>query len=516
MDKDYYSDKTIDKFIKEKLCDNNPTLYSYYLKNDGPKFRKNLPSTQKYQKTLKQVVSTIVTDAIRDLILDIIGQLAVFLKPMGDLIISGGEAFNTYFDKEDRIITSDIDTKFVPHFVDSRGKVISPRTPTFFKYLQVTKLLLWNKLGALAKKYQEKLYDRIRQIVEKSKIGKLLKIKVPPMSKNEKNPWVISRRYSLLKKKRANFSKTKPSPENVLIDVELFALDMNLKYYSPEDGYDVYNIGGILDIAFMRPGELGHNIINSRERGLTYRNPLTGKFTYNKNILIASPKFLVEDLFLMKSLELRPNKVRKDRERLTSFAKKVLKVPNIKHTASTIELYKKSIKKINELKSYNTQPRPPLTQAHIKKAQAINPSQYKNYTTPTNATNLLRNYINYSNTPKSKFIKTSGEYRFNLKTQKWVKNTNQGYIKNERKYRLNKSPKDFYIDPPTFNFKEVLYGYNPARNKGSNKLFHKAAMIPFTRPFLEIKKMPPPSAWVPHNKKKNGTWNGLLKINIKE
>mgnify|MGYP006897443883 CR=1 FL=1 len=35
---------------------------------------------------------------------------------MGDIVISGGEAFNIYFDRDSRVITSDIDTKFVPRF----------------------------------------------------------------------------------------------------------------------------------------------------------------------------------------------------------------------------------------------------------------------------------------------------------------------------------------------------------------------------------------------------------------
>jgi hypothetical protein len=36
------------------------------------------------------------------------------MKNMGDLIVSGGEAFNLYVEYNNRIITTDIDAKFVP------------------------------------------------------------------------------------------------------------------------------------------------------------------------------------------------------------------------------------------------------------------------------------------------------------------------------------------------------------------------------------------------------------------
>jgi hypothetical protein len=65
------------------------------------------------------------------------------MKSMGDIIISGGEAFNMYMDFKDRIITSDIDAKFVPKI---------PTDAKYFGKLQAIKLIMWDKLGKIAKK----------------------------------------------------------------------------------------------------------------------------------------------------------------------------------------------------------------------------------------------------------------------------------------------------------------------------------------------------------------------------
>jgi hypothetical protein len=40
------------------------------------------------------------------------------------------------------------------------------------------------------------------------------------------------------------------------------------------------NLGGILDIAFMRPNEFGYEVIQTRKKGVTYRNQTTNKTGY--------------------------------------------------------------------------------------------------------------------------------------------------------------------------------------------------------------------------------------------
>ena len=149
MDENYYSEKTRKSFIKTNLCKDDSTLLRYYENTDVVKFRKRLIKLSD-DSSIEQVVYTFVTDSIRDVIYDIIGKLTVFMRPMGDMVISGGEAFNIYFDKSNRIITSDIDTKFVPTF-----------TENIFRNIQVSKILLWDKLGKVSKSFENLISKRI-------------------------------------------------------------------------------------------------------------------------------------------------------------------------------------------------------------------------------------------------------------------------------------------------------------------------------------------------------------------
>lgn len=93
-----------------------------------------------------------VTDLSRDIILKTVSEITTYVQPMGDLIISGGEAYNYYVEKGDRIVTSDIDTKFVPRI---------PYDMKFFGKLQATKLLLWDKLGEICVKIQDVVRKRL-------------------------------------------------------------------------------------------------------------------------------------------------------------------------------------------------------------------------------------------------------------------------------------------------------------------------------------------------------------------
>ena len=149
MDEDYYSEKTVQKFIKKDMCQNDNVLYTYFQNGDVKKFRRRLQILKVDQKVLEQAVYVYITDSIRDIILSFVGKLTLKMKPMGDMVISGGEAFNVYFARDDRIITSDIDTKFVPRF-------LSPFDKKFFGLLQVCKLVLWNRLGKISEKFAEK------------------------------------------------------------------------------------------------------------------------------------------------------------------------------------------------------------------------------------------------------------------------------------------------------------------------------------------------------------------------
>jgi hypothetical protein len=160
------------------------------------------------------------------------GELTNFMASSGDLIVSGGEAFNMYVDFKDRIVTSDIDAKFVPRI---------PLNEKYFGKLQAVKLTLWNKLGEIAKRLNLRVKKRIMSMQKKhSKLFKFLGIGF-----KQSGPYV-TRRYSLIKKKKTT-NTNKPGKGDVFIDVELFALDLNIRFLSAKTGkIEDFNMGGIL------------------------------------------------------------------------------------------------------------------------------------------------------------------------------------------------------------------------------------------------------------------------------
>jgi hypothetical protein len=455
MDENYYSEKTRKNFIKTNLCKDDPTLLRYYENNEIVKFRKRLIKLSD-DSSIEQVVYTFVTDAIRDVIYDIVGKLTVFMRPMGDLVISGGEAFNIYFDKSNRIITSDIDTKFVPTF-----------TENIFRNIQVSKILLWDKLGKVSKSFENLISKRIKKFVETSKVGKILGIKIP-----SSGPYV-TRRYTLIKKNKQGNEKVQE--KNVLIDVEVFALDLKLKYFLPSDKkVTIRNLGGILDIALMRPGEIGYEVVFSREKGIFYRKFGTDDMIYNKNIMFADKKFLIEDVYIMNSLGLRPHKKKKDQKRIFTFAKKVLNLKNIKLSG---DIFEKVLKSIPKPKSRIIRRRtiPPKV---VELAKSLNPIKYESRTTPVEKSKkLLQGLKGTKGLNINGFKPTHSNYRFNLTSQKWVKDGRPSYIRNTYNYRPTNIPNKI---KETYKARDVLYGYNPIRNrKVSPKLIRSAALIQF-------------------------------------
>ena len=456
MDENYYSEKTRKDFIKTILCKDDPTLLRYYGNNEILKFRKRLAKLSD-DSSVEQVVYTFVTDAVRDVIYDIIGKLTVFMRPMGDLVISGGEAFNIYFDKNNRIITSDIDTKFVPTF-----------TENIFRNIQVSKILLWDKLGKVSESFESLISKRIKKFVETSKVGKLLGIKIPI------NGPYVTRRYTLIKKNKQRNNNT-VKEKNVLIDVEVFALDLKLRYFLPSDKkVTLRNLGGILDIAFMRPGEIGYEVVFSREKGLFYKKFGTNQMVYNKNILFADKKFLIEDLYIMDSLGLRPHKKNKDQKRIRAFAKKVLKLTNIPKSGN---IFEKVLKSIPKPKTRSIRRRT-IPHQYIELAKKINPVRYESRTTPVEKSKkLLLGLKGTKGINIPGFKPTVSDYRFNLTSQKWVKNGRPSYIRNTYNYRPTNIPNKI---KESYRARDILYGYNPVRNRHIHpKILKSAALIQF-------------------------------------
>ncbi len=455
MDTDYYSNPSVTDFVKRTLCQGDEKLFRHYKNGDVRKFRERL--SRKFgadeQKVLDQALYSSVTDCLRDIILETIGTLTEALKPAGDLIVSGGEAFNMYFERDQRIITSDIDTKFIPV---KKG----------FKNLQAIKLKLWHLLGKLAKKLDVRIRNRLVKLLRPSRIGKFLGVSFP-----KKGPWV-TRRFTLIPKKRQVLTSSQVNPSDVLIDVELFALDLTLRYYSIEKKRVVpMTMGGILDIALMRPGEMGYEVGQDRNQGVVYLNKDTNKPVSDRRILYASKKFLVEDLYLMQKLGLRPNKLSKDRQRMYQFSKFILGVKNISSKDGLESIFKKSLRKLPHIsKQISTRGRKMFH--HV----AFDPLAYSKWTTKPSGKKMYQ-FIGIKtaqgiNVPG--YTRTSGPFRFSTVSRKWVLNTNKMYIKNEMSHR----PEGESKIPKNFRAFNSLYGYRANRNGPETLLLRRAAMIP--------------------------------------
>ena len=460
MDENIYSETTVSKFMNKNLFFGDPVLKKYFEQDDLKKFRNRVNRVHS-KESFEKMAYVVVTDAIRDIIYEVISELTVFLKPMGDIIISGGEAFNVYMDRKDKVITSDIDTKFAPRMKPDEK---------YFGKLQAVKLLLWNRLGVISKRINIRIRDRI--LSKKSKIGKFIGLRF-----DDTGPYV-TRRYSLIKKRKQS-NTNKPTKRNVFIDVELFALDLKIRWYSPEKKRIVpINLGGILDIAFMRPNEFGYEVIQTRKRGVTYRNQTTNKTIIDNRIYVAGKSFLIDDIYLMQKLGLRPEKREKDRQRMVKLARIITKKP-IKSTEPMEKILKlvhkvpkTPAKKILRIKSVN-----------IQKAKRVDPSKYAKYTTKPSKEKLSRQIVygldssvNTVNIPG--FRQSSGISRFNTNTLTWKPNTSHSYIKNEYDFRPNNNTQ--LNLPESVKMEETLYGFKPNRDKWVPKpILEKSAMIPF-------------------------------------
>lgn len=461
MDTEIYSEAVIHRFLKKNFFFNDPVLERYYETDNIVAFRKRIVRVYK-KESFEKIIYAFITDSVRDIIYKTVGELSEFLRPMGDLIISGGDAFNMYLERKDRIITSDIDTKFVPRIAYN---------DKYFGKLQAIKLLLWNKLGEIAKNINMQVKERVSKVA-KTKLGRFIGLGFA-----EKGPYV-TRRYILIKKKKTERS-AEPAKGDVFIDVELFALDLNVRHFSCEQGKIIQEVlGGILDIPFMRPGEFGFDVIETKKQGIVFKNKNTGEMVQDKRVYVAGKRFLFEDVYLMQKLGLRPEKKEKDRQRMYKLSKMIVKNANIQVTDSIDKIYEYTRNKITPGRPKSVK-RP--IRVNISRAAKINPFSYKEYTSQPKIDRLARQFVygiktSVPNMVIPGYTKTNGNQRFNINKQEWRKNTTKAYIKNEYTHRpisANKLPND--LDTTKF-----LYGYRPNRDMWVPKaIIKKASQIPF-------------------------------------
>jgi len=459
MDTEIYSEAVINRFLKKNLFFNDPTLERYYQTNNLAAFRKRVSRVHK-NESFEKLVYAIVTDSIRDIVLKTAAEVSEFLKPMGDLVISGGEAFNMYLDRKDRLITSDIDTKFIPRFAYN---------DKYFGKLQATKLLLWNKLGEISRRIGEKVKSRVSK---NTKLARFIGLNFAASG-----PYV-TRRYILIKKKKSQNRGAEPGKKDVFIDVELFALDLNVRYFSIEKGRITQEVlGGILDIPFMRPKEFGYEVIDSKKLGITYKNKDTGSIVHDKRLYVAGKRFLLDDVYLMQKLGLRPEKKEKDRQRMYKLAKMIGKSVNVRPTDDINTIYEHTHNRV-ETPKFRT---PRTGSVNMSQAARVNPLKYTEYTTKPKAERVSKQSVygvktSVPNINVPGYSKTHGNQRFNLNKQEWVKNTSPTYIRNQYNYR----PTTGKNIPNSLDTTKLLYGYNPVRDKWvPRSIIKKASMIPF-------------------------------------
>ena len=456
MDQNEYSAGVIDRFRMKKLFHNDPVLKKFYESDDVSRFRARMHRLHK-DKDFKDFVSVILTDILRYEIYAVIDELTEFLNPVGDMILSGGDAVNSYLEPTQRIMTLDIDTKFVPR--------IKPDTK-FFGKLQAIKLLLWNKLGEIAKRVNRRFTKLVQD--GRGKPGKFIGLGFA-----NAGPYV-TRRYTLIPKKKG----AKKGPDT-LADIELFTLDMKARVYSPKTGrIEPINMGGILDIAFMRPGEFGFEVGDDQIQALDIFK-ITGKYVIGKfdNIKLASKKFLIEDSYTMQKLGLRPpEKKEKDRRRMIKLAKLVTR-RKINANDSMVSIMKKvDITLVKKKKTHTTH-----KNISPRKAIKVNPKKYAKFTTTPDPEKLSKQYVHGVKASHNMgnlqgFSKTQSNMRFNIETNDWKKNTRPSYVRNEFNYR----PKRPLPLPEKVKLEETLYGFRPVRDSWVPKpIIRKSAMIPF-------------------------------------
>lgn len=461
MDTRLYSLGTRDKFLNENVFFHDRRLKKYFTRNqagDLKKYRQRLHSEFK-DKDLEKAAYVLVTDTLRGIIIETMSEISTFLKPMGDLILSGGEAFNIHMDINNRVVTSDIDGKFAPTI---------PYNSQYFGKLQAIKLLLWNKMGEISKK----LNTRIKNAMERTEFKK--HAKYIGFGFGQKGPYV-TRRYTLIKKKKTR-TNNKPNKSDVFIDVELFALDLNARLFSPKTGkIEKFVVGGILDIPFMRPGEFGFDVAKSFKKGITYKKHGTNTNVRNQNIYVASREFLIEDIYLMQKLGLRPEKKSKDRMRMFRLGKLLNK--SITSNDSIETIFNKVKSKLKKVKTIRRR----VGTVSINKAIKVNPRRFETYTTEPSVERLSKQIVHgvkptVNNVIIEGYERTHGNQKFNTKTLKWRPTTNNTYIKNEFPLR----PTEAKPLPAGLQTHATLYGFQPRRDGWVPKpLLRKAADIPF-------------------------------------
>lgn len=485
MDRNIYSEKTTFTFIQDTVCLKDKLLKEYFYNNKISLFRKRWAKMGS-EKELSKIIQTLVTDTLRGLIYELINNLSSNLyKYWGNLIVSGGEAFNMQVNMSDRMVTSDIDTKFIPFF-----QGIKSTDRKYFQYLQLLKLHMWNLLGEIcyvSHKNFKYIYKNYLQHLEKSQVGKIFGIKFD-------NNKVFLRRYSVLPKKNFN-NKNKSKP---LIDVELFALDVSLRCFQLKNKKPIlksFTVPGLLDIPILREGEFGYVGSKDYTRGVRYANK---KF---KNVLTVSKEYMIHDIYDMKRLGLRPEKIEKDKQRFKILLKKI-GIKDVDNKSNN-QLFRIGMKKIKKKKRIPINRKNRITKLLASSILKTNSLKYKKYTNPM-IKNKLAYLLGFVKSPvkfNKSLKKILSNYVYNTTTLKW-KPASKFYISNKSNYRTGKSSNNKVTNNKLKNISEyiqnhplitnigmMLYGFSPKRNHDIKPELILKILIMMTEGYPELERV---------------------------
>lgn len=460
MDEKYYSPKAVDDFAKEVICLGKSDMYTAWKNNDPVRWRKLLVRHKATNDQVEKMLNVVITDAMRPIIHSAIRLLTKKLLPLGELIVSGGEAFNFYSPREHRIVTSDIDTKFVPGYKFGQKR-------TFLNY-QSTRILIWDQMETLRAYFNPNIRRAVGRLV-RSKAGRFLGIS----KSDSKSP--LTRRYTRKAKERKNTSTNKVSEGDTLSDIEVFALDLNVKWFHPEQRKRVdEHMGGLLDVVLLRRGEMGSAVWDDR------------LYLKDQKIMVAGKKYLIEDLYLLNKLGLRKSKAEKDRKRLYLFCKHILGIPGVRSSMSVDSLYKHIKPRIAHMKAVPRKRIPFNSKVAFDNAMKVNPLRNERVGVSKPSRNKSMQLALSVKAPRGLKIpgykETAGNVRFNEHTLRWKRNKSLHYIHDEYTHKVNKNAENKIPlnGIQKIRIEKTLVGYNPQRDSYIPVEFvRKAALIKY-------------------------------------
>lgn len=459
MDEKYYSPKTVDEFARQVICMGKADMFKAWMNNEPVKWRKLARKHKMTNAQVEKILYVLLTDTSRPTLYRMVAHMTSKMLPLGEMIIGGGEAFNHYSPREHRIVTSDIDTKFVPAFKSGQKR-------TFLHY-QCTRLLMWDQMEVLRRRFNSKMSADTRRAAG-SKLGKFLSLDASPV------PSRLTRRYTLKgKEKQGNTDNV--SPGNTLADIEIFALDIRLGWWHPEQNKRVVaTLGGMLDAVLLRRDEMGADVWDDRVH------------LKEKGVMMAGKKYLIDDLYLLNKLGLRKEKADKDRKRMYIFSKHILNLPGVRSSMSTDTLFKHIKPRIAGIKATPRVRKKFQPKLAYENASKVNPlrNEERGVSKPkkTKSHHLALSLHAPRGMKIPGYKETAGDFRFDTKSLKWVRNKSRTYIHNEETHRINKNS-DVNIQLngiQAVRLEKTLRGYNPARDSFIPRDFRRrAALIQF-------------------------------------